>query len=260
MNDAAKRLDPGRADLISFTAAHFFWQLNGKVAHPQPPRAAESADARVLCWPARHLPRPRLSRRQGRCGDRRQRQFLLRRRSARDHREPGGDAAFCDMGGPLAFTRCRRRGQGGARLFAIDGRGRRPRRLRGRRNPRHGVRPALLHGAQQRRISLCASGGSPTGRLQYAHAHHWRRPRLRTALYPPPWTAARWNAGTFTPACATPDAAREIARRQPTFAQGIGKRAPGIEDAIDAEAHAQAICMRTKDYRRAYEISALAGN
>lgn len=44
----------------------------------------------------------------------------------------------------------------------------------------------------------------------------------------------------------------------PTFANGITKRClhhewnMGVDDAIDAEAHAQAICMQTQDFHRAY--------
>ena len=45
----------------------------------------------------------------------------------------------------------------------------------------------------------------------------------------------------------------------PTFAHAMNKRcihqelSMGIEEAIEAEAQAQAICMQTKDYERAYE-------
>ena len=45
----------------------------------------------------------------------------------------------------------------------------------------------------------------------------------------------------------------------PTFAHAMTKRCihqewnMGIDDAIEAEAQAQAICMQTKDYERAYE-------
>ena len=56
--------------------------------------------------------------------------------------------------------------------------------------------------------------------------------------------------------------ARAFARRLadgPTFAPGITKTqlhlewAMGIEEAVEAEAQAQAICMATRDFRRAYE-------
>ena len=45
----------------------------------------------------------------------------------------------------------------------------------------------------------------------------------------------------------------------PTFAHGMTKKcihqewSMGIDEAIEAEAQAQAICMQTKDYERAYE-------
>ena len=45
----------------------------------------------------------------------------------------------------------------------------------------------------------------------------------------------------------------------PTFANAMTKRCihqewnMGIDEAIEAEAQAQAICMQTKDYERAYE-------
>jgi enoyl-CoA hydratase/carnithine racemase len=58
------------------------------------------------------------------------------------------------------------------------------------------------------------------------------------------------------------DAARELAARLaagPTFAHGMTKKLlhqewnMGVEEAIEAEAQAQAICMQTRDFRRAYE-------
>jgi len=54
------------------------------------------------------------------------------------------------------------------------------------------------------------------------------------------------------------DAARQLASG-PTFAHGMTKKmlhqewAVGLDDAIGMEAQAQAICMQTKDFRRAYE-------
>ena len=61
------------------------------------------------------------------------------------------------------------------------------------------------------------------------------------------------------------DAARETAMSLvagPSFANGLTKRmlqmewAMGINDAIDAEAVAQALCMKTEDFRRAFEAFA----
>ena len=73
----------------------------------------------------------------------------------------------------------------------------------------------------------------------------------------------RW--GFFNRLC-TPDAllgaAREAAlalARGPTFAHGVTKNQlnlewdMGLDAAIEAEAQAQAICMQTRDFRRAYE-------
>jgi enoyl-CoA hydratase/carnithine racemase len=75
--------------------------------------------------------------------------------------------------------------------------------------------------------------------------------------------AERW--GFYNKLCA-PDlllseaqtAARSLAEG-PTFAHAVTKRcihqewSMGIDEAIEAEAQAQAICMQTKDYERAYE-------
>ena len=55
--------------------------------------------------------------------------------------------------------------------------------------------------------------------------------------------------------------ARELAHG-PTFAHGLTKRmlhqewAMGVDEAIEAEAQAQALCMATRDFRRAYEAFA----
>jgi enoyl-CoA hydratase/carnithine racemase len=52
--------------------------------------------------------------------------------------------------------------------------------------------------------------------------------------------------------------ARDLASG-PTFAHGVTKKmlhqewSMSIDEAIDAEAQAQAICMQTQDFRRAYE-------
>ena len=75
--------------------------------------------------------------------------------------------------------------------------------------------------------------------------------------------AERW--GFFNRLCA-PEALAEEAgalaaqlAQGPTFAHGTTKRAlhqewaMGVDEAIDAEAQAQAICLKTNDFRRAYE-------
>ena len=68
-----------------------------------------------------------------------------------------------------------------------------------------------------------------------------------------------WNA--LHPAEALEDAALMLARHLaagPTFAHGITKTQlnqewnMGLEQAIEAEAQAQAICMQTRDFERAY--------
>lgn len=75
--------------------------------------------------------------------------------------------------------------------------------------------------------------------------------------------AERW--GFYNKLCAPErvlDEARDTARRLaagPTFAHGMTKKMlhqewdMGIDQAIEAEAQAQAICMATKDFHRAYE-------
>jgi enoyl-CoA hydratase/carnithine racemase len=68
-----------------------------------------------------------------------------------------------------------------------------------------------------------------------------------------------WNA--LHDASTLDEEARELATRLaagPTFAHGITKTQlnqewnMGLEQAIEAEAQAQAICMQTKDFERAY--------
>ncbi len=78
--------------------------------------------------------------------------------------------------------------------------------------------------------------------------------------------AERW--GFFNRLCAPAELAAEAAAQAarladgPTLAHGITKTMlnrewnMGIDEAIEAEAEAQAICMRTNDFRRAYEAFA----
>lgn len=69
-----------------------------------------------------------------------------------------------------------------------------------------------------------------------------------------------FNALHDSPALAeaTAKVARQIADG-PTFAHGVTKKllhmewSMGVDEAIDAEAHAQAVCMQTRDFHRAYE-------
>ena len=79
----------------------------------------------------------------------------------------------------------------------------------------------------------------------------------------------RW--GFFNRLVAGPDLlaeAYDLARRiaeGPTFATGLTKRmlhmewAMGVDEAVDAEAVAQALCMRTEDFGRAYRAFAAKG-
>jgi enoyl-CoA hydratase/carnithine racemase len=76
----------------------------------------------------------------------------------------------------------------------------------------------------------------------------------------------RW--GFFNRLCAPPDVLAEAQKLAaelvagPTFANGITKTmlqqewSMGIEQAIESEALAQAMCMLTNDFRRAYEAFA----
>jgi enoyl-CoA hydratase/carnithine racemase len=78
--------------------------------------------------------------------------------------------------------------------------------------------------------------------------------------------AERW--GFFNRLCAPDDVlanAQTLAKSLadgPTFAHAMTKRcihqewSMGIDDAIEAEAQAQAICMQTRDYERAYRAFA----
>ena len=77
------------------------------------------------------------------------------------------------------------------------------------------------------------------------------------------------SAGAFSTALVAPEAvlaeATELARELadgPTFANGMTKRmlemewAMSVEQAIEAEAVAQALCMETEDFARAYRAFA----
>ena len=131
-------------------------------------------------------------------------------------------------------------------------------------------RPAPRHRAQQDRVPVQPRrpGRLRHGRLRDAAAHHRPGPRQRAALHRPRAAAARRRErwGFFNRLCAPERAARRGARRWratlaagPTFANGITKTmlhqewAMTIEQAIEAEAQAQAICMLTEDFTRAYE-------
>jgi enoyl-CoA hydratase/carnithine racemase len=113
-------------------------------------------------------------------------------------------------------------------------------------------------------------GGLRHGRLRDPAAHHRAGPRLRTAVHRPRHDRRRGRAlGLPQPAGRRADTliaeAQALARSLgagPTFAHGITKTqlniewAVSIETAIEMEAQAQAICMATKDFRRAFEAFA----
>ena len=130
---------PSHQPLPITQAAHFKWRVADRVGFVElePPRAQESADLRVLRGAARPVSRPRLRARCARRGvHRRGREFLLRRRRARDHRPAHADG---HAGAARLHAHDGRSGAGDARLPAADRRGGR-RRLRGRRrDPRHGL-------------------------------------------------------------------------------------------------------------------------
>ena len=113
--------------------------------------------------------------------------------------------------------------------------------------------------------------GRRHGRLRDAAAHHRSRARAAELLYTGR-AHARGQAptsGAFTTSCANPRMllarARACARalaNGPTLAHAMTKRmlheewAMPLDEAIDAEARAQAECMESKDFRRAYDAFA----
>ena len=208
-------------------------------------------------------------RNQDRGDHRRGRQLLLRRRRARNHRPTDRDAAQRRHGRATGVhPHDRRSGQSHARVPTADRRGHRWHLRRRGRDCRDGVGYALRHGGEQSRIPVRARRARRCrhGRLQHAAAHHRRRPRCRAALYRRAWTATeaeRW--GFYNKLCegetvlAEAQALAKSMAAGPTFAQRHDQELhpPAVEHghrrSIEAEAQAQAICMQTKDYERAYE-------
>ncbi len=143
------------------------------------------------------------------------------------------------------------------------------RRLRRRRrDPRDGVGSADRHREGQDRLPVQPRRACRLrhGRLRDPAAHHRAGPRRRAALYRPRHgrrgsralaassTGCRrrrpcWRMRTRSPTSLAPD---------PTFANAMTKRmlemewAMSVEQAIEAEAVAQALCMETEDFKRAY--------
>ena len=140
------------------------------------------------------------------------------------------------------------------------------------RDARARIRPALRDGARAGGVSVHArrAGGCRHGRVRAAAAHRRPRPRGRAAVHRPfaarPTKRSRGDSST---GCASRTRcsreARAFARSLadgPTFAHAMTKKmlhqewAMGLDEAIEAEAQAQAICMQTRDFRRAYEAFA----
>jgi enoyl-CoA hydratase/carnithine racemase len=112
--------------------------------------------------------------------------------------------------------------------------------------------------------------GRRHGRLRAAAAHDRPGPRQRAAVHRPRHERApKASPGasstrcTTAPRCCPPrTSSPRNSRRVPTFAHGMTKTmlhqewAMTLDQAIEAEAQAQAICMQTQDFRRAYEAFA----
>jgi enoyl-CoA hydratase/carnithine racemase len=192
--------------------------------------------------------------------------------SGGDVHEIIGPLTRMDMARPARLhAHDRRPGEGHARLPAADRRRGRRRLRRRRRHPRHGLRPAPRHGAQQNRLPVQPRrpGRLRHGRLHHPAAHHRPGPRLRAAVYRPQHERRRSaRLGLLQPPVRTggragrgAGAGAELAAG-PSFAHGMTKAmlhqewAMGVDEAIEAEAQAQALCMQTQDFRRAYEAFA----
>ena len=165
--------------------------------------------------------------------------------------------AFTRMTGDLV--------EGDAQLPAADRRRRRRRLRRRRRDPRHGLRPpprdarredgVPVHARRPRRLRH--------GRLRDPAAHHRPGPRRRAAATPALDGRRRGRAvGLLQPARRRPTSCSARRRRWPaalahgpTFAHAMTKTmltqewAMGVDEAIEAEAQAQAICMQTARLR-----------
>src|SRR5262245_7247364 len=140
-----------------------------------------------------------------------------------------------------------------------------------RRHPRHGLRPAHRNPRRQGGVSLQPRRACRLrhGRLRDPAAHRRAGPCRRAALY---WARARRRGGRtlgffnrLAAAGAVLGEAQQLAAELaagPTFANAMTKRmlemewAMSVETAIEAEAVAQALCMETEDFARAYRAFA----
>ena len=159
----------------------------------------------------------------------------------------------------------RRAGQGDARSAAADRRRDRRRLRRRRRDHRHGVRYPHRHREGARSRSCSTASGLPAA--TWAPARSCRASSARAA--PPnccspaaPWAARRPSAGASStgwprprPCWPRPPSWRASLPTGPTFANAMTKRmlemewAMSVEQAIEAEAVAQALCMDDRGFR-----------
>ena len=175
-----------------------------------------------------------------------------------------------DMKGLLAFTRM----TGDLVKAMIDcgkpvDRRRRRRVRRRRRDHRHGLRHAPGDAGGQDRLPVHPRRPCRLrhGRLRHPAADHRPGPRRRTALHRPlDERRGRRALGLLQPRSSPPSdlEAEALALAQPH--RGRAELRPhddqdhaeqewnmGLDQAIEAEAQAQAICMQTEDFGRAYE-------
>ena len=262
-----------RRPLAGYAAKHFAWSVerrrrprsrSNRPERKNPLTFDSYAELRDLF--ERAAPR---RRREGGRAHRRRRQLLLRRRRARDHR-PAGAAEGARAADVHAHDRRPR--QGDARLPAADRR-RDRRRLRRRRRD-HGDGVATCASAPRarktaflfNRVGLAGCDMGACAMLPRIVGQGRASELLYTGRALGGEEAERW--GFFNRLVAPErllDEAQALARELaagPTFANGITKTmlhqewAMTIEQAIEAEAQAQAICMLTEDFTRAYEAFA----
>ena len=268
------RLDPAlaagnRKTLAGYQARHFQWEVNGKVAtitlnrpERKNPLTFESyAELRDLFGQLRYATDVHAVVVTGAGGN-----FC----SGGDVHEIIGPLVRLKAPELLMFTRMT--GdlvQDDAGLPAADRGGHRRRLRRRRRHRGHGVGPAPGHRAQQDRVPVQPrrAGRLRHGRLRHPAAHRSARAARASCSSPAArWAARRASAGASSTGCAHPRPCWPTRRSWrvdladgPTFANGITKTmlhqewAMTIEQAIEAEAQAQAICMLTEDFSRAYD-------
>ena len=250
---------------------HFGWSVDGSRGHrdARPARAQESAHLRVLPRAGRHLPRPRdHARRRGGRAHRRRRELLLGRRRPEiigplvEMRHADDPAEFTRLTGELVnMRRCPQpivaavdgicAGAGAILAMASD--------LR-LGTPRSGWPSCSAGRALRRDMGACAILPRIIGQGRAAELLYTGRP----------WKPRRPSAGASTTAWSSPRPRRAaaLARR---LADGPDLRARddqasstrsgtwGSTQAIEAEAQAQAICMQTEDFARAYRAFAGQG-